>query len=151
LKKSSLLFALTSALASTAIAWAAPPTTPTPTHAWIGVWEMKSPGKPGLTITLVDDTGGLTGTIVFEVWDRQTEQRIAIEPRAIVNPHMKGDTLAFQVLRIAKPHLKDDPNPSQVEPPDPIDMTLSTPSSGKATLTCPKCGENFTTELERLH
>jgi hypothetical protein len=149
MKKSLLLVTFIAVFATPAIA--APPTSPAPGHAWTGVWEVKSAGKPGLTITLVDDTGSLAGTIVFEVRNRETGQHIALEPRAIVNPHMQGDALAFQVLRISKPHLKDDPNPDQAEPPDAIDMTLSAPSSEKTTLTCPKCGENSPTELERLH
>ena len=108
-----------------------------------------------MTITLVDDTGVLTGTIVFEVFNKETGERIDIVPRTIVNPHLDRDALAFQVLRISKPHLRGahnplDPGPEQLDPPDPVDMSLSTPADGKTMLTCAKCGQNAPAVLEKL-
>ena len=36
---------------------------------WIGVWQGKLEGLPGVTLTLADDTEELGGTIVFNVVD----------------------------------------------------------------------------------
>jgi hypothetical protein len=118
-------------------------------HAWTGVWEMTSPGKPGGTITLADDGGSLTGVIVFNVLSRETGERIAIETRTMVNPHVQGDALVFQVRRILKPHLQGDPSASEngSDPADVADMTMTPSSDGKANLTCPKCGSSAPMEL----
>ena len=110
-------------------------------HAWAGVWQMTSPGKPGGSITLADDGGSLTGVIVFNVLDRDTRQHVAFETRTMVNPHVQGDTLVFQVRGILKPHLKGDP-PAWEQAPDPTDitdMTATLSTDGKAILTCAKC------------
>lgn len=118
-------------------------------HAWTGVWEMTSPGKPGGMITLADDGGSLTGVIVLNVMNRETEQRIAIETRTMVNPRVQGDTLVFQVRRILKPHLQGDTPASEnaSDPTDIADMKITPGTQGKAILTCPKCGDAWSMEL----
>ncbi|WP_263355791.1 hypothetical protein [Acidicapsa ligni] len=118
-------------------------------HSWTGVWAVKEANKPGVTITLADDNGALIGTIVFDIYKRQTNEHIGTEPRTVVNPHLEGNALAFQVRRILKPHLKSDPPASedQPDPTDIVDMTLTHTSDGKATLTCAKCGSISPTEL----
>ena len=123
---------------------------PSPTaHTWTGVWHVQATNKPGVVITLADDGGSLTGTIVFDVWKQQTNEHIATEPRAVVNPHLEGNTLAFQVRRILKPHLKGDPSGLEDASSDTdiAKMTLVPTTDGKATLTCLNCGGNAPTEL----
>jgi len=139
-----LIFASIALLASTVVS-----AQPNSASAdWTGVWKITTPGKPGLTITLADDSGALAGTIVFEVMDRETGQHIAIEPRTIVNPHLEGSALIFQVKHILKPHLKDDTTSANDKPEaDIADMILTPTAEGKATLTCPKCGEASPTEV----
>lgn len=123
---------------------------PAPTaHAWAGVWHVQETNKPGVTITVADDGGALGGTIVFDVWKRQTNEHLATEPRILVNPHLEGNTLAFQVRRILKPHLAGE-SPAEVEAPDPTDiveMILARTADDKAVLNCPKCGGNAPTKL----
>jgi hypothetical protein len=120
------------------------------TRAWTGVWQMTSPGKPGGMITLAEENGSLTGVIVFNVLNRETGQRIAIETRTMVNPHVQGDALVFQVKRILKPHLKGDPPASDAsDPTDVVDMTVTPSTDGKAMLTCVKCGTASPMELVR--
>lgn len=120
---------------------------PAPTaHNWTGVWHVQETNKPGVVITLADDGGSLTGTIVFDVWKQQTNEHIATEPRAVVNPHLEGNTLAFQVRRILKPHLEGDPQAHENDT-DIARMTLVPTTDGKATLTCLNCGGNAPTEL----
>lgn len=120
---------------------------------WTGVWKITTPGKPGGVLSIASDAGpngtSLSGIIVFYVMNRETGQRIAIEPRTMVNPHVEGNALAFQVRRILKPHLQGDPPASQepLDPTDVVNMTLTPTSEAKAILTCPKCGEAAPTEL----
>ncbi|HEX4321688.1 MAG TPA: hypothetical protein VHZ52_12330 [Acidobacteriaceae bacterium] len=121
-------------------------------HAWTGVWQVKETNKPGVVITLADDSGALIGTIVFDIYKQQTNEHIGTEPRTVVNPHLEGNTLAFQVRRILKPQLKGDP-PISEQAPDPtdiVDMTLVPTTENKATLNCPKCGANAPTELVKV-
>jgi hypothetical protein len=121
-------------------------------HFWAGVWQIKEPDKPGVTVTLADnDNGALVGTIVFDIYKAQTNKHIGTEPRAVVNPHLEGNNLAFEVRRILKPHLKGE---SQAEadafdPTDIVEMTLVPTTDGKANLNCPKCGANAPTKLTK--
>jgi len=122
-------------------------------HDWTGVWQITDPDKPGGMIVLADEgTSGLSGTIAFYVKDRETGQRIAIETRPVVNPHLEGNALVFQVRHILRPHLKGDP-PTSFDPADTdvADMTLSPGADGKAILTCPKCGGASPTEFVKEH
>ncbi len=121
----------------------------TPTHTakdWTGVWQTTTQGKPSLTITLADDSGVLAGTIVFEGYDRETNSRIALEPRTLVNPHLEGNSLAFEVRSMPGPHQKDKSASESVqtsstnEPADIVQMALVLDAEGNATLNCPKCG-----------
>ena len=118
-------------------------------HNWTGVWHVQETDKPGVVITLADDGGALAGTIVFDVWQRQSNEHLATEPRILVNPHLEGNTLAFQVRRILKPHLKGDPSGLEDASSDTdiAKMTLVPTTDGKATLTCLNCGGNAPTEL----
>ena len=44
---------------------------PVTIRKWVGVWEGQLDGKPGVTVTLGNDTGDLQGTIVFNVVTRE--------------------------------------------------------------------------------
>jgi len=120
---------------------------------WAGVWQMSTAAnKPGGSITLADDGGVLTGVIVFNVMSREIGQRIGIETRTMVNPHIQGNRLVFQVRRILKPHLEGDPSTADdvPDPADIADMTLTLSSIGNAVLACPKCGDASSTEVKKL-
>ena len=119
------------------------------THAWTGVWTVKETNKPGVVITLADDSGALAGTIVFDIYKAQTNEHIGTEPRTVVNPHIEGDSLAFTVNRILKPHLKGEPESDAPDPTDVVEMILTRTSEGKAMLGCPKCGSNAPTEVTK--
>jgi hypothetical protein len=118
-------------------------------HAWTGLWQMTSPGKPGGSIALSEDGGALTGVIAFNVNDRDTGQRIDIQTRTMVNPHLQGDVLVFQVRRFLRPHLRDAP-PTPEGAPDPTDiveMTATRSAEGRAILACAQCGSAIQMEL----
>lgn len=118
-------------------------------HAWSGVWQMTSGNKAGGTITLADDGGSLTGVIAFDVKNRETSQHIGTETRTMVNPHVQGDALVFQVRGILKPHMNGDGPASEngADPADIADMSLTPSSTGKAMLTCVQCGNKSLTEI----
>jgi hypothetical protein len=116
-------------------------------HFWTGVWQVKAVNKPGVVITVADDNGALAGTIVFDIYKSQTNEHIGTEPRMLVNPHMEGNSLAFQVRRILKPHLKGEPPSDASDPTDIVEMTLTPTTEGKAMLNCAKCGGNAPTEV----
>lgn len=118
---------------------------------WTGVWKITDPGKPGGVLNIANDAGpsgsSLSGVIVFYVNNRETGERIAIEPRTMVNPHIEGNALVFQVRRILKPHLQGESPDQPFDPTDIAEMKLTPESATKATLTCPKCGDAPATEL----
>jgi hypothetical protein len=116
-------------------------------HFWTGVWQVKAVNKPGVVITEADDNGALAGTIVFDIYKSQTNEHIGTEPRTLVNPHTEGNSLAFQVRRILKPHLKGEPPSDASDPTDIVEMTLTPTTEGKAMLNCPKCGGNAPMEV----
>lgn len=66
---------------------------------WVGIWHAHVDGQPTGTLTLAADTGELGGTVVLDmVSDRGgTPRVIASEPHVLLNPHVNGNTLSFQV------------------------------------------------------
>jgi hypothetical protein len=71
---------------------------------WIGVWRAHADGQPTDTLTLATDTGQIGGTIVLDMVNNAdgTPRIIASEPHVLMNPHLSGNTLSFQV-RMNKP------------------------------------------------
>ncbi|MFC5864369.1 hypothetical protein ACFPT7_18835 [Acidicapsa dinghuensis] len=142
--------AVAAASAANVVAQAA--TAPTaPTQNWAGVWNITAPGKPGGVLNIANDAGpngsSFSGIIVFYVMNRESGERIGIEPRTMINPHIEGNTFVFQVRRILKPHLRDEAPDQTFDPTDIADMKLTLESATKANLTCPKCGDAAPTEL----
>jgi hypothetical protein len=55
---------------------------------WIGVWQGKLEGLPGVTLTLADDTGELGGTIVFNVVDSMHSRVVASASQVLMHPRV---------------------------------------------------------------
>lgn len=88
---------LTGALACSALAQSATST------QWAGVWQGTLDGQPSVTLTLAQDTGQLSGTLVLNIIRKEDNGHAhvaAVEPHALVNPRVDGDTLSFDVRRI---------------------------------------------------
>jgi hypothetical protein len=98
---------------------------------WVGIWHANVDGQPTSTLTLATDTGKLGGTVVLDmVSDRSgTPQVIASWPHVLINPHVDGNTLTFQV-RITE---MNRPNPVAT-----FEVTLT--PEGKARIHCTTCG-----------
>jgi hypothetical protein len=83
--------------AATSVAWGQAATE----SSWIGVWNARLEGLPGVILTLADDHGRLGGTIVFNGIDGESSPpRIgATNTLMLSGAQLKGDTLLFQVTR----------------------------------------------------
>jgi hypothetical protein len=99
---------------------------------WVGIWHADADGLPTGTLTLATDTGTLGGTVVLDMVSREggTPHVIESEPHVLMNPHVDGNTLAFQV-KMKKP------DGSVVAS---FNVTLT--SAGKANIHCVNCGAN---------
>jgi len=106
-------------------------------HAkWIGVWQAKVENRPGMTLTLADDSGDLAGTIVFEVFNREEDRLIAHEPHTPMHLHIDGSVLSFEVKGCC--------NNSGI-----LNMTLERTKDGKALFRCSNCGSDAVTKLKK--
>jgi hypothetical protein len=103
--------------------------------SWLGVWNGKLDGQPGMTLTLADDTGQLGGTVVFNMIIRQGSTAHVAESDAhvLMHPRLEGDTLSFQVLRASDAKL--------------LQIEAKFVDSEKLELRCLNCGDGPTAEL----
>jgi hypothetical protein len=108
---------------------------------WAGVWHAHVAGQPTDTLTLANDTGELGGTIVLDIvsGDGGTPHVIASDPHVLVNPHIAGSSLSFQV----KMRRRDGGNVM-------ANFEVTRTAAGKATIHCMSCGANAPViELEK--
>ena len=102
---------------------------------WVGVWEGRTIDLPGLTLTLGDDTGDVTGTIVDNVM--RDGVIVGHMAHVLLHPRVDGNTFSFQV--------KNDRNPAEL-----LDMSLDLTGGSTALLHCPKCGATpFSMAMEK--
>lgn len=110
---------------------------------WIGVWQGKLEGLPGVTLTLADDTGELGGSIVFNAVDSMHTRVVESEAHVLMHPDVDGASLSFQVKRTGD-LLKKTVHARELQ------MTVTLVEGGKAQLRCLNCGSDSpATELER--
>lgn len=69
---------------------------------WVGIWQGELDGQPSVTLTLAQDNGALEGTLVLNIISRDGGQAhiIAHEPHTLIQPHVDGMMLSFQLKRI---------------------------------------------------
>jgi hypothetical protein len=106
---------------------------------WTGVWQAKLGGQPAVELTLADDAGDVGGTIVFHIVlkDGGAPRVASTEPHTLINPHIEGDTLRFQVIRGNGSH-------------EVLDMSAKLTADGKIDFHCTNCGSTGTqAELEK--
>jgi hypothetical protein len=103
--------------------------------SWLGVWNGKLDGQPGVTLTLADDTGQLGGTVVFNLVIKQDSIAHVVESDAhvLMHPRLEGDTLSFEVLRASDAKL--------------LQIATKFVDSEKLELRCVNCGDGPTAEL----
>jgi hypothetical protein len=112
------------------------------TVKWVGVWQGLLEGVPGVTLTLGNDLGDVSGTIVFTALGADsTAGNVEIVGHAvhvIMHPHVEGNTLSFQVKRPGdESHI--------------LEMSLVLADNSRGQLHCAKCGEAAPTEMMKLY
>jgi len=86
-------------------------------------------------LTLGDDSGELSGTIVFTALrDGSVAGHVT---HVVLHPRVDGDSLCFQVKRPGRTN-------------DIVDMTLSLSTDSKGQLVCAKCGAASPTAMEKV-
>ena len=92
-------------------------------------------GFPGVVLTLGDDLGNLSGTIVFTaIRDGAVAGHVT---HVILHPHLDDGSFSFEVMRPGRKN-------------DVVDMTLSLSSDSKGQLVCAKCGAASPTAMEKI-
>ncbi len=107
---------------------------------WSGVWQGDLGGIPAVTLTLADDAGAANGTIVFHLILKTNDHpySASTEPHTLIEPHIDGDTMRFQVKR---------GNGSN----EILNMSAELQEDGNMQFTCSNCSREGTkAELIRL-
>jgi hypothetical protein len=66
----------------------------------VGIWRCQMDGLPAVTLTVTDESGSLTGAVLFYLHRRDPGQPVTAMPgvpEPLFNPKFDGKTLAFQV------------------------------------------------------
>jgi hypothetical protein len=103
---------------------------PGPNSQWIGLWQAQLGGQTSVILTLGDDTGQIAGAVVFNVISREGGQTriLGHDAHVIMNPHVDGDTLHFQVIRRGDQRL--------------LEMAFHLTADGAAKFQCQNCGDD---------
>jgi hypothetical protein len=70
------------------------------TSAIVGVWRAQMDGLPAITLNVTDETGTLSGAVLFYLHRRDPGQPVTSSPgipEPLMNPKFDGKTLTFQV------------------------------------------------------
>jgi hypothetical protein len=124
--KSVLLFVLPALIATAAYAQTAGSKagTSTPDAAPIvGVWRAQMDGLPAVTLTITNETGRLSGAILFYLLRRDEGKPVTSTagiPEPLFNPVFDGTTLTFQVS-----HRRAHPPRTLSDPPVSFRLTLT--------------------------
>lgn len=103
---------------------------------WVGIWQANVDVEHPDTLTLAADSGKLGGTIVLDMLTRKggVTRVIEREPHVLMDPHIDGTTLSFQV----KMKMRDGTAILH-------NFTVTRISPGKADIHCVNCGSNAPT------
>lgn len=63
----------------------------------VGVWRGVANGLPTATLTLADDSGEISGTVVFYAIDGESRRVFSVEPHSLLIPKLEGSILTFQM------------------------------------------------------
>ncbi len=104
-----------------------PPATPDPSPI-VGVWRAQMDGLPAITLTVTNETGSLSGAILFYLHRRDEGKPVTSTPgipEPIFNPEFDGKTLTFQVS-----HRRAHPPRTLSDPPVRFRLKLTGPNAG---------------------
>ena len=116
----------------------------TATDTWTGTWEGKLDGRPAVTLRINEREGAAQGQAEFYLLKRGHDGAPFIADKmtvAMVNTHIKGAILDFQIIREDR----------SVTPPDQtlVSFTLSPTGADKAILTRAGGGDGANVEMVR--
>jgi hypothetical protein len=63
----------------------------------VGVWRGNDQGSPFVTLTIKNENGNLSGSILFHQHHEEGKPSMSGDPEPLLNPKFDGDTLTFQV------------------------------------------------------
>jgi hypothetical protein len=89
----------------------------------VGVWRGQMNGLPAITLTVTNESGSLSGAILFYLLRRtpgQPETATPGIPEPLLNPKFDGETLTFQVS-----HRRAHPPATLSDPPVTFRMKLT--------------------------
>jgi len=107
---------------------------------WSGVWQANLDGVPSVVLTLADDAGEATGTIVFHAIknDHGHAYSFSTEPHTLIHPRIEGNSLSFQIVR---------GNGSK----EVLNMDVELKQDGNIHFACSNCGpEGTKAEMDRM-
>jgi hypothetical protein len=123
-----ILFLLTAAVAGAQTAPAAQKAAPDASSI-VGVWRTQADGLPFITLTVTDESGSLTGAVLFYFHRREQGQPVTStpgQPEPLLNPRFDGQTLTFQVS-----HRRAHPPKSLSDPPVSFRLKLTGPNKAE--------------------
>lgn len=98
--KAILECALLTIFGTTGFAQANRPNEAASTAPIVGIWRCEMDGLPAVTLTVTDESGRLTGAVLFYLHRRDPGQPVTATPgvpEPLFNPTFDGKTLTFQV------------------------------------------------------
>jgi hypothetical protein len=81
-----------------------------------GIWTAEANGKPFIKLTVSDNSGKLSGNIVFYMLMQEngTWNVKGDDPVCLINPRLEGQTFVFEVVH-AKKHGSIDPADQEIK------------------------------------
>jgi hypothetical protein len=109
-----LACAMLAMLVTTALSQPSAPSPAANTAPILGIWRCQMEGLPAVTLTLTDESGSLTGAVLFYLHRRDPGQPVTATPgvpEPLFHPRFDGQTLTFEVShrRAHPPRTLNDP------------------------------------------
>jgi hypothetical protein len=98
--KAILVCALLTMFGATGFSQANRPNETANTAPIVGIWRCEMDGLPAVTLTVTDESGSLSGAVLFYLHRRNPGQPVTATPgvpEPLFNPKFDGKTLRFQV------------------------------------------------------
>jgi hypothetical protein len=105
-----------------------PPDTASIVGVWRGTWGGDGDGLPCISLTITNETGSLSGAILFYLLRKGEGQPLTASPgipEPLIHPTFDGKTLTFQVS-----HRRAHPPASLNDPPVSFRLTLTGSDKG---------------------
>jgi hypothetical protein len=129
MRRQAILLGLLVMLTTIGLSQTSPPSDATVDASITGVWRADMDGLPYITLTITNETGDLSGAVLFYLHRRNEGQSWTSTPgtpEPLFNPKFDGKTLTFQVS-----HRRAHPPGSLSDPPVSFRMKLTGTNRGE--------------------